>query len=153
MKRSVIIFFLCLFSLSCNDDLQDNTPSIQGIQNGEILWRALGYNVATQGGITTITANTNTSTLQLIIPSLNTGVYELNSSSAARVTFEEESVFYSTAFDGTGSPAVTSDGEIVIESLGGEPNSITGTFRFNAYDESGQLTVNFIEGIIFKIPR
>ena len=153
MKRSVVILFLFLLCFSCNDELQDNAPSIQGIQNGETLWRAVGYTVETVNGATLITAQNNTSTLELLVPTLNPGVYELNSSSAAVATFREEGIFYSTTFDGIGSPAITSDGEIVIESSGGESNTITGSFKFNAYDESGQLTVNFIEGVIFQIPR
>ena len=136
---------------SCGDDLQDNTPSIQGIQNGEILWSASGWNVQTNGNLTTITATTNSSTLQLIIPSISTGTYILNSSSNAVATFEENGVFYSTSNDGTGSPVYLSDGMIDIESLAN--NSITGTFMFNAFDDSGQLTVNFIDGVVFRIAQ
>ncbi|MBT8258944.1 MAG: hypothetical protein KJO49_10765 [Bacteroidia bacterium] len=153
MRRFFSIFMIGLLFWSCGDDLQDNTPSIQGIQNGEILWKASGYNVQTSGNLTTITATTNTSTLQLIIPSISAGTYILNSSSNAMATFEENGVFYSTANDGTGSPVYVSDGMIDIESIGGGNNAITGTFMFNAFDDSGQLTVNFIDGVIFRIQQ
>ena len=151
MKRFFSILFIGLLFWSCGDDLQDNTPSIQGIQNGEILWKATGYTVQNNGGITTITATTNASTMQLNIPSLSVGTYDISSSSSASATFSEDGIFYSTQNDGVGSPVYVSDGMIDIESLGN--SSITGTFMFNAYDASGQLVMNFIDGVIFRIPR
>ena len=151
MRRILSILLIGFLIWSCGDDLQDNTPTIQGIQNGEILWKASGYNVQTAGGNTTITARTSESTLQLIIPSLSVGTYTLNSSSNAIATFEEGGIFYSTQNDGIGSPVFVSDGTIIIESLGN--NTITGTFMFNAYDNSGQITVNFIDGVIFRIAK
>ncbi len=151
MKGFFRILLLVLILWSCGDDLQDNTPSIQGIQNGEFLWKASGYDVQSSGGLTSITASTSTSTLQLNMPSLSVGTYTLNSSSSASATFLEEGVLYSTLNDGVGSPVFVSDGMIIIESLSG--NTITGTFMFNAYDASGQLVMNFIDGVIFRIPR
>lgn len=152
MRNVLLLITLALFSLSCQDDIEDNTPSIQGIKDGELIWQASGYSATTLGGLLVISANNNFGDLNLILPSAQVGTYNLDSGSTAEANYQEDGIFYSTKNDGFGSPAITSDGEIVIESIGGEPTKIRATFRFNAYDDSGQLTVNFIEGVVFDIP-
>lgn len=151
--RKWLFLCICITSLlACQDDLEDNSPSIQGIQDGEVIWRAQGYSTSTDNGLTIISAYNNFGDLNLVIPSIQVGTYTLSSSSMAEANYSEDGIFYSTKNDGTGSPAITSDGEIMIQSLSGDPTKIFATFRFNAYDNSGQNTVNFIEGVVFNIP-
>jgi len=53
--------------------------------------------------------------------------------------------------DGVASIAYFSDGEISINEIT-EDSKISGTFTFNAYDSSGQSTVNVSQGIFYRLP-
>ena len=151
--KKIFLILIAVFTLTgCGDDLEFRTPTLQGIKNGDFFWEASGYNVSVISGFTVITAGNGLGTLELVIPSLNVGTYTLSSSSSARASYQENAVFYSTTMDGISSPAHLSDGEIVVESINASNNTMSGTFKFNAYDASGQQTVNFIEGVFYNIP-
>ncbi len=150
MRRFTIILITLLSISGCQDDIQDNSPTVQGILNGNILWRADSRRVFINAeNFTVIEGENGDGRLRLVLPFLDVGTYVLGSSSSARATFLANGVLYSTENDGIGSPVYVSDGEIVIENISN--GNVTGTFKFNAYDASGQLVVNFIDGVIFNI--
>ena len=150
MRKSIIFLFAIVAMLGCQEDLQDNSPAYQGIRDGTILWRANGNRVFVNAdGYTVIEGTMDDERLRLIVPQLNLGTYTLGSSSTARATLLDGPILFSTEFDGVGSPVFLSDGEIVIENV--SDNRVDGSFRFNAYDATGQMTVNFIDGVLFRI--
>ena len=59
---------------------------------------------------------------------------------------------YSTQNDGISSIAHLSDGFIEIQEIDNLNNTITGNFHFDAYNGTGEYTVNVSEGIFYKIP-
>ena len=64
----------------------------------------------------------------------------------------QDTIQYSTRNDGVGSVAFLSDGEIDILEIDSLNNTITGNFHFDAYDSSGENTINVSEGVFYKIP-
>ena len=151
MKRILVILCACLALTACQEDLEDNTPSVQGIKDGNELWRASGYGITIGGaGEVTIQGSSGDTSLVIVLPSLQVGTFVLSSSSSARINFNDGLILYSTRNDGVGSPVLRSDGQVVVQRIDG--NRLSATFRFNAFDASGQFTVNFIDGVVFQVP-
>lgn len=152
--RKIGLALIALFVFfGCQDDLQDNTPGFQGIKDGNQLWKASGYSVAIDAnGFITISGNNDIGSLSLMVPSASVGVYTLGDVGSMRATFTTGPNVFSTINDGVGSPVFISDGEIVLEEVNIVENTLSGTFKFNAYDASGQNSLNFIEGVFFKLP-
>ena len=133
--------------------MEDNSPAFQGIKDGNQLWKASGYSVAIDvNGFVTISGNNDIGSLSLMVPSASVGVYTLGDVSSMEANFTAGPNVFSTGNDGVGSPVFISDGEIVLEEVNIIDNTFTGTFKFNAYDASGQNSLNFIEGVFFKLP-
>ena len=63
----------------------------------------------------------------------------------------QDSIQYSTLNDGIASIAYFSDGEITINEITAD-SKVSGTFNFNAYDSSGNLTINVSQGIFYRLP-
>ena len=152
--RKIGLALVALFVFfGCQDDLQDNTPGFQGIKDGNELWKASGYSVAIDAnGFVTISGNNDIGSLSLVVPSASVGVYALGDVASMKANFVAGPNVFSTENDGIGSPVYISDGEIVLEEVNIVENTLSGTFKFNAYDASGQNSLNFIEGIFFKLP-
>ncbi|NND51032.1 MAG: hypothetical protein HKN54_01415 [Flavobacteriaceae bacterium] len=152
MKKLCLALAVLMLCFSCQDELQDNLPTFQSIQDGSIFWKATGYGYYSNAADEIIVEGRGAQgVVQLIVPALSVGTYALSTTSIARATLQQDGVFYSTVHNGVGSPAFLSDGEIKVESVSN--NVMRGTFKFNAYDNTGQLTVNFIEGVFFNIPN
>ena len=64
----------------------------------------------------------------------------------------QDTLQYSTQNDGVGSVAYLSDGFVQIQEIDNLNNTISGNFHFDAYNGTGEYTVNVSEGIFYKIP-
>ncbi|MCB0382407.1 MAG: hypothetical protein KDD05_03670, partial [Psychroserpens sp.] len=164
MKRLAILLITVLTFVSCGDEVEFNSPSIQGNKN-YVLWRAEFFNAAIDAnGFLTITGGNNIETLMLKIPSVAVGSYTLGDVESMEARFiGADGAVYSTNFSPTeGSPLYTpypDYGEINLDQI--LNNTFTGTFRFNAYTEDGLRVVNFSGttendpvngGIFYRVP-
>ncbi len=148
---SALVLVFCL--LSCSDGVEFNNPTLQGIKDGQELWKASNYSVdVDSNGYLTIQGNNSTGTLTLNIPSVSIGTYVLGSVPSIQASFQDNNTLFSTNNIGDRGPFNFSDGEIVIDEIDFTNNIFTGTFRFNAYNFSGATSVNFIEGIFYRLP-
>ncbi|WCO01363.1 DUF6252 family protein [Psychroserpens ponticola] len=143
MKRLSILLITILTFASCGDEVEFNSPSIQGNKD-YVLWRAEYFNASIDiNGYLTITGGNNVETLELRIPSVAVGTYTLGDvdSMEARFTAGDGTV-YST--NNRPDPSVTlypEYGEINLDKIANR--TFTGTFRFNAFDPTGLKVVNF----------
>ena len=64
----------------------------------------------------------------------------------------QDTLQYSTQNDGIGSIAFLSDGYLDIQEIDSVNNTISGHFHFDAYNGTGQYTINVSEGVFYKIP-
>ena len=64
----------------------------------------------------------------------------------------QDTLQYSTQNDGVGSVAFLSDGYLDIQEIDSVNNTISGHFHFDAYNGTGQYTINVSEGVFYKIP-
>ena len=144
MQRIITLILITFLTFSCSNEIEFNTPAIQGDINYES-WFAKSFQAAftDNGGIKMIAINKDES-LVLTTNDISEGVYTLDKTAISSAIFEDANfISYSTLNNG--------DGEIIIENYDSENLTISGTFKFNSYSESGEL-VNFINGIFYKIP-
>lgn len=161
MKRLAILLITVLTFASCGDEVEFNSPAIQGNKD-YVLWRAEYFNAAIDSnGYLTITGGNNVETLQLRIPSVAVGSYTLGDVDSMEARFiAADGTIYSTNYRPDPSVSVYPEyGEINLDEI--INNTFTGTFRFNAFDETGMHVVNFsgttqndpvTGGIFYRVP-
>ena len=149
-KFQYLIAFLLIFS-SCEDAIEDRIPAFQAHVNGVQFWEASSFSIITDSNGTIITGNNLSGTLTMHVPSLEVGVNNLGSSEVAVGVFQD-TLYYSTMYDGIASIAHLSDGEITIDEFNSEENTISGTFNFDAYNETGEYNLNISEGVFYRLP-
>lgn len=153
MKKILSLLVLLVTITSCEEDIQFNTPAVQGLKDNE-LWKATEFNATLGGGgELTIEATNGFETVVLKTESSTPGMaFQLGISEINKATYslmaDDISFNYQT---GTG----LGDGLIEISNEPGETSIqngyISGTFRFNAVDDGGD-TVNFQRGFFYKVP-
>ena len=136
---------------SCTSEIEYRIPAFQATINGTNSWDAVDFNVTTNAlGEGIITGSEFNSSISLRFPSINIGVYDFRENIIGVATYQD-TIQYSTLNDGISSIAYFSDGEISINEISSD-SEISGTFTFNAYDSSGELTVNVSRGIFYRLP-
>ena len=144
MQRIIALILIVFLNFSCSNETEFNTSSFQGTKNYQS-WSAKKLHAAytDEGGLKIIGINTGES-LTLITNNITEGVYVLGNTELSSAVFEDNNfVIYSTFNNG--------DGEIIIDEYDSEGLTITGSFKFNSYSESGEL-INFNYGIFYRIP-
>ena len=143
--------FVSLLISSCTSQIEYRIPAFQATINGSNNWEATNFNVTTNAlGEGIITGNDFNSAISLRFPSLNVGVYDLRENIIGEATYQD-TIQYSTLNDGISIIAYFSDGEISINEITSD-SKISGTFTFNAYNSSGESTVNVSQGIFYRLP-
>jgi hypothetical protein len=151
MKKFAYILSVFLIISSCTSEIEYRIPAFQATINGAKSWDAVDFNVTTNAlGEGIITGSEFNSSISLRFPSVNIGVYDFRENILGEATYQD-TIQYSTLNDGVASIAYFSDGEISINEIT-EDSKISGTFTFNAYDSSGQSTVNVSQGIFYRLP-
>ena len=149
-KFQYLLAFLLIFT-SCEDTIEDRIPAFQAHVNGVQFWEASSFSIITDSNGTIITGNNLSGTLTMYVPSLEVDVNNLGSSEVAVGVFQD-TLYYSTMYDGIASIAHLSDGEITIDEFNSEENTISGTFNFDAYNETGEYNLNISEGVFYRLP-
>ena len=149
-KFQYLLAFLLIFS-SCEDTIEDRIPAFQAHVNGVQFWEASSFSIITDSNGTIITGNNLSGTLTMYVPSLEVSMNNLGSSEVAVGVFQD-TLYYSTMYNGIASIAHLSDGEITIDEFNSEENTISGTFNFDAYNETGEYNLNISEGVFYRLP-
>ena len=153
MKKIIYILFVTFLISSCSSEIEYKIPAFQATINGSNNWEATNFSVTTNAlGEGIITGNNFNSAISLRFPSINIGVYDFRENLIGEATYQD-TIQYSTLNDGIASisPAYFSDGEISINEITSD-SKISGTFTFNAYNSSGESTVNVSQGIFYRLP-
>ena len=153
MKKIIYIIFVIFLISSCSSEIEYKIPAFQATINGSNNWEATNFSVTTNAlGEGIITGNNFNSAISLRFPSINIGVYDFRENLIGEATYQD-TIQYSTLNDGIASisPAYFSDGEISINEITSD-SKISGTFTFNAYNSSGESTVNVSQGIFYRLP-
>lgn len=154
MKNLVIFLFASLLLFNCNDDVEFNSPAVQGNKDGN-LWRAKFYAADIDFGGFLVEGGINLERVQLVTVNDVRGTFPLGGDSPNRALFKDtQGVVYSTENNPDPSislfPAV---GEIIVEDISNtEPKTISGKFWFFAYTSDGMNSVNFNQGVFHEIP-
>ncbi|PWK18993.1 DUF6252 family protein [Xanthomarina spongicola] len=153
MKKFLVLILTILTVVSCGDEIEFNSPAMQGKKDGNF-WKAISYSADIDNGGFLIEGEDNNGTVQLITNNDVRGTFDLGEGSRSEAIYvDDEGVVYSTAFDPD--PSLTlypADGQITVDNVeDGDPKLITGTFWFNAYSADGLKVVNFSKGIYYKV--
>jgi len=154
MKKIFLLIVSALFMVGCGEDLEFNTPALQG-KKDSALWRADYYTAEINGsGQLIISGGRGSETIALKTQSANVGTYLLGGGSSSEASFvSTQDIAYST--NNEPDPIIQiypADGEIMITEYSESGNAVSGTFWFNAFSDSGLNKVNFSQGIFYEVP-
>jgi len=156
MKRTAfILVFLAIFlGLSSCEDVEFNTPAIQGQKNGDF-WKAETYVADIDFGGFVIEGKSSKERLQLITTNDTRGTYNLGIDSGnVAIYVDAKGKVYSTKnAPDTSVFLYPPSGEIIVKDIDNDdPMGVIGTFWFNAYNADGTEVVNFNRGVFYKVP-
>jgi len=149
--KKIFIALSLLLVFNCEDDLTNNTPVFQATVNGNNQWIADDFNVTIQNNQLSISGSNPFGVISFVVNSPEVSGYNFYSWTDDYVIFQD-TLQYSTQNDGIGSIAFLSDGYLDIQEIDNINNTISGHFYFDAYDGTGQYTINVSEGVFYKIP-
>ena len=149
MKKILYISIIFIF-FNCEDDITNKIPAFEARVNGNFVWTAQTFNATIQNNQFSLSGNNPFGTVSILIDSLDVGTFNLYSWTDDFAVFQD-TLQYSTRNDGVGSLAFLSDGQIDISEIDNINNTVSGHFHFDAYNSSGDYTVNISEGVFYKI--
>ena len=150
--RYLLLTFAVFSLICCQDDIQSSNPTFQGLRHGDYVWRSTARTATIQTtGILSISGSDGYGSMIISLPEANIGSYELGEGKLATITYTEVNTTYSTQNNGEEYPVYLGDGQVTIESINEDSKTITGTFYFNSYDDSGAKYMNFSEGIFYNL--
>ena len=149
--KKIFIALSLLLVFSCEDDLTNNMPVFQATVNGNNQWIADDFNATIQNNQLSISGSNPFGVISFVVNSPEVSGYNFYSWTDDYVIFQD-TLQYSTQNDGIGSITFLSDGYLDIQEIDNINNTISGHFYFDAYDGTGQYTINISEGVFYKIP-
>lgn len=143
--------------MSCGDEVEFNSPSIQGNKDGNF-WRAQYFAADIDYGGFLIEGGKQGEILQLVTSNDVRGTFNLGGSNTNVAIFRDATGrVYSTANEPH--PSLTlypAEGQIIVEDISNtQPKNVTGTFWFTAFTADGLHSVNFnndIVGAFYQVP-
>ncbi|CAA9195949.1 hypothetical protein FLACOL7796_00899 [Flavobacterium collinsii] len=153
MKKIVSLVLLLFIVSSCSEDVKFNNPAFQSLKEN-VFWRATTYK-ATSGanGSFVIEGDLGFEKVVLKVSGSTAQTYILGRDNSTTATYLNMQDSKSSRFS-TGTNK--GDGQIVITEFNAENRTISGTFKFNAWNEDEKDTekpkVSFTEGVFYKIP-
>ena len=149
--KKIFIALSILLVFNCEDDLTNNTPVFQATVNANNQWIADDFIATIQNNQLSISGTNPFGVISFIVNSPEVSGYNFYSWTDDYAIFQD-TLQYSTQNDGIGSIAFLSDGYLDIQEIDNINNTISGHFYFDAYDGTGQYTINISEGVFYKIP-
>ncbi|HLV39078.1 DUF6252 family protein [Xanthomarina sp.] len=154
MKKLFVMALAIFTMVSCADDIEFNTPAMQGKKDGSI-WKAVLYSgYINENGKAIISGSNNYDVINLQVSSFSVGTYLLGENNINEaILIDANNQEYSTNnLPDLEAELYPPDGIIEITDYNQERNTISGKFWFNAYSASGSKTVNFSQGVFYEIP-
>ena len=149
-KIQYLLVVFLLFN-NCESTVEFRIPAFQAHVNGDQFWEASLFSITTDASGAIITGSSLSRIISMHMPSLEVGTHNLGSLEIATAIYQD-TTYYSTIYDGIASIAYLSDGEITIEEYNSEENTISGTFNFDAYNDTGEYTINISQGVFYRLP-
>ena len=149
-KIQYLLVVFLLFN-NCESTVEFRIPAFQAHVNGDQFWEASLFSITTDASGAIITGSSLSGTLSMYMPSLEVGTHNFGNLEIATAIYQD-TTYYSTTYDGIESIAYLSDGEITIEEYNSEENTISGTFNFDAYNDTGEYTINISQGVFYRLP-
>jgi len=150
MKKLIIISIVFIF-YNCENELSNKIPSFEAVINDNFNWVADSYVATVQNNQLSITGTGQFGTIAMQVDSPEVRSYNLSSLTEEFAIFQD-TLQFSTQNDGVNSIAFLGDGYIDINEIDNVNNTITGHFHFDAYNLTGEYTINISEGVFYKIP-
>jgi len=150
MKKLIIISIVFMF-YNCENELSNKIPSFEAVINDNFNWVADSYVATVQNNQLSITGTGQFGTIAMQVDSPEVRSYNLSSLTEEFAIFQD-TLQFSTQNDGVNSIAFLGDGYIDINEIDNVNNTITGHFHFDAYNLTGEYTINISEGVFYKIP-
>ena len=156
MKKITLLIFVfgSLFVFTnCGNDIEFNSPAIQGYKNGDI-WRATSYAADIDFGGFVIEGRLTSEKVQLITTNDARGTYDLGIDSGnVAIYVDSNGAVYSTKnVPDTNINLSRPEGQIIVDDIdNADPSGIYGTFWFNAYTADGLHVVNFNRGVFYNV--
>jgi hypothetical protein len=153
MSRFFGVIALFFVLVSCEDQVKFNNPAVQGLKDN-VIWRAtLIAAVQYPDGTLVLDAYKKNEILTLKMNATKPQVYGLGFGLSNKGTFVQKTDVGKTIFS-TG--INSSDGQIEITKYDAVNRTITGTFSFNAKNESNASqvdpSVSFQQGVFYEVP-
>ena len=145
MKRIILLIFAAIAFAGC-EDVQDNTPAMQGSVNEGFFKATDAFGSLAPGSTTSylLQGLNSDETLTLGLPSISPGTYILGNTPNSYASFVNfEGNIFSTIPSG--------DGFIEVTSMDGANKTVTGNFRFTAYSGT-QDTLKVQRGVFYQVP-
>ncbi len=149
--KKISLLLLVLFSYNCEDNLSDNIPAFQALVNGNNHWVADDFSATIQNNQLYINGISPFGSITIVVDTNEANQYDFSSSSQNLAVFQD-TLQYSTQNDGINSIAYLSEGFLDIQDFDNINSTISGHFNFDAYNGTGEFTVNISEGVFYKIP-
>lgn len=149
--KKIFIALSLLLVFNCEDDLTNKTPVFQATVNGNNQWIAEDFIATIQNNQLSISGTNPFGVISFVVNSPDISEYNFYSWTDDYAIFQD-TLQYSTQNDGIGSIAFLSDGYLDIQEIDSDNNTISGHFHFDAYNGTGQYTINVSEGVFYKIP-
>ncbi len=156
MKKVALLIFVfgSLFVFTnCGDEIEFNTPAIQGYKNGDI-WRATSYAADIDFGGFILEGRLGSEKIQLITTDDTRGTYDLGIDSGnVAIYVDSNGTVYSTKnAPDTDVNLYRPEGQIIVEDIDhDDPKGVYGTFWFNAYTSDGLHVINFNRGVFYNV--
>lgn len=151
MKKIILFCFALVCLLSCQQDIQFNNPSFQGLKNNKF-WRASSSKAQIDNGVLTIKGFYKNEEVTLSTKLTVPNSYALGTQSENVALFE---IIDKTNIDTFTTNSESGNGYIVINEYDTVNQTISGTFKFNAATSSTSATntsiVNFQQGVFYKV--
>ena len=159
MKKIISLFLVIIAFSSCTQEVTFNNPSVQGTKDN-YFWRAKTSSASVDVPNATIRivalSQFETLTLSMPLPTISQSYPAttlLGTGQVSEATFSYtvngQNLFYATGTN-------TDDGQIILTEYDSVNKTVSGTYRFNAYNTTnnslGNILVNFKQGIFYKVP-
>ena len=153
-NKFLLLFFALIVFMGCSDQVEFNSPAVQGYKNGEI-WRATFQAADIDFGGFVIEGGILSERVQLITTNDARGTFNLGPNSGnIAIYVDADGTVYSTK--NQPDPSISlypSDGQIIVKDIDNDdPKGVYGTFWFNAYTADGLRVINFNNGVFYNVP-
>lgn len=153
MKKLVAYLTLSLVLFACGEDLELNNPAFLGNKN-DSTWEAPSFSgLFSDSDQLVITATRGSEQVILKINNAGVGTFTLHENSASEAQFVNGlgEVYSTKNLPDESLQLYPPDGEIIIDDFDVVKNRVSGSFWFNAFTNTGLETINFNEGIFYRV--